>query len=201
MKNLIFNSAILFCIFFCSTGLKSAKQNKLKYDSLSCLRIEGIVTNAGDGIDGECKIELIGLNDVSDSLILREGKRKFKFMLSKNSYYAIRISKKGYISKLVSVNTEMLVENGNIHVFEFETSLMREEALERLNKDMLDFPVAIIHFDYEADCFSYNKEYSAFIKRELYNNVKNAKPIHVKPARKTTLAPLTTNRAFASASN
>lgn len=197
MKNLIFNSAILFCLFFLPAGLKSANQNKLKHDSLCCLQIEGIVTNAGDGIDGECKIELIGLNDYSDSLILREGKRKFKFVLNKNSYYAIRISKKGYISKLVSVNTEMLVENGDLHVFEFETSLIREEALERLNKDMLDFPVAIIHFDYEADRFSYNKEYSAFIKRELYNNVK---PVQVKPARKQTLAPLST-RAFASASN
>ena len=77
-------------------------------------------------------------------------------------------------------------ETDAIHVFEFETSLMKEEVIKKLNKDILDFPVAIIHFDYEKASFSYNKEYSAYIKRELHNTVSAS----AKGAREEILASL-----------
>ncbi|MBL7933115.1 MAG: hypothetical protein JNL60_14510, partial [Bacteroidia bacterium] len=108
-------------------------------------------------------------NTVTDSLILKDGKTKFGFVLKKNSYYSIRISKKGFISKLVAVNTEILIETDGIHRFNFQTKLMNEALISRLNDDVVDFPVAIIHFDYDNNCFDYNKEYTSYIKRELYS--------------------------------
>jgi hypothetical protein len=167
MKNHLITLTAYLTLLFLATIAKAGDGHKLKYDSLSCLQIEGKILNAEDGMDGECKVELIQFNEVVDSVILKEGKKKFKFVLSKNSYYAIRVSKKGYISKLVSVNTEIVTQSEEIYKFTFETNLIKEAALKRLNRDVVDFPVAIIHFDYENDCFSYNKEYTVAIKKEL----------------------------------
>lgn len=193
MKNLLLHTAILLFICAGAANLKAAKNQRLKYDSLSCLQLEGLITNANEGQDGECTIELIALDESISTVVLKEGKKKFKFVLNKNSHYAIRVSKKGYISKLVSVNTEILSETAGIHVFEFETSLVKEAAMSKLNKDILDFPVAIIHYDYEMETFSYNKEYSAYIKKELHNvsAQQNKKS-------KETLAPMD-SKVFASA--
>jgi hypothetical protein len=168
MKNSVITTLTLICSLLFTSSIKSTGGHKVKYDSLSCLLIEGKILNSEEGMDGECKIELIRYNEVTDSIILKEGKSKFKFVLEKNAYYAIRISKKGYISKLVSINTEIVTESQDIHRFLFETNLIEEAALKILNRDVIDFPVAIIHFDYENDCFAYNKQYTASIKKELH---------------------------------
>jgi hypothetical protein len=169
MKNLLKNiSLIAFFVLF-SLTVNASKKGQGKSDSLSCLKIEGKIIN-NNLTEEACVIELIDSDNHIDSLLLKEGKTKFKFMLNKDSYYAIRISKPGYISKVVSVNTEILTEVNGIYRFEFETSLLQEAVLKKLNQDALDFPVAIVYFDHEKDCFSYNKEYSAFIKKELHTS-------------------------------
>lgn len=185
MKTSLLNIIAFISICLFTINANAAKTKGLKFDSLSCLQIEGRISNA-DESDGECIVELIGLNDQIDTITLKEGKIKFRFVLNKDSYYAIRVSKVGYISKLVCVNTEILTETNGIYVFEFETTLLKEAVAEKLNKDILDFPVAIIHFDYEADSFSYNKEYSAYIKKELHT----VKPSHIRSTKKETLTPL-----------
>lgn len=172
MKNTITNPKALLIIFVMAANFMMAGGGKLKYDSLSCLLIEGKVLNSDEN-SGPCYVELIDqTNTITDTLILKDGKIKFSFVLNKNSYYSIRISKKGFISKLVAINTEILTETDGIHRFNFQTKLMNEVLLTRLNEDVVDFPVAIIHFDYEDNCFVYNKEYTSHIKRELYS-VKN----------------------------
>lgn len=186
MKTSILKLILLLNLCCFATGAFAAKPGRLKYDSLSCLQIEGIVKNAHDSFDSECIVELLGPDASVDTIILKEGKRKFKFVLTKNTYYAIRVSKKGYISKIVSINTEIITPLKGVHIFEFETTLLKEAVLVKLNKDILDFPVAIIHYDYEKETFSYNKEYSAYIKRELYNT----RPSYYKPVKKETLSPL-----------
>lgn len=136
-------------------------------DSLVCLEIQGKIMVFGDGTDNECIVELINTNGEVDTLVLKDNKLKFKFKLEKNSSYAIRISKKGYMSKYVSVNTEIENDNDVIHRFVFETPLLKTEATVHLNKEATDLPIAIIHFDTKKNCFNYNKEYTATIKREL----------------------------------
>lgn len=171
MKTSILKSCLFSLAFLFAVSSASAKGGRLKYDSLSCLLIEGKVLDLEE-TEGGCVIELIDANnEVVDSLVLRDGKSKFGFVLHKNTYYAIRISKEGYISKLISVDTEILTEQDGIHRFNFQTRLMSNVLSKRLNQDVIDFPVAIIHFDYENNCFDYDKEYTNNIKRELYTNV------------------------------
>ena len=166
MKNLILISTLVLA--FLTTNAK-ALGFKSKVDSASCLRIEGNISNANEGVDGECTVELICLNEVVETVTLKEGKKRFRFILNKNLRYGIRISKVGYLSKLISVDTEM-AENSDLfglYKFEFETKLLTEDASKMMNADALDFPIALVQYDYEQECFSYNREYTAYIKSEL----------------------------------
>lgn len=167
MKNKIIQTAILCLTLLISLNSRSANFFKLGYDSLSCLQLEGKVTNVANSDSEECTVELINGNDVEQTIVLKEGKNKFKFVLNKNSYYAIRISKNGFTSKLVSINTAMLVAGLGIHVFKFDVNLLPEIVTNQQNQDVIDFPVALIHFDYDQDSFIYDLEYSAYIKKEL----------------------------------
>ena len=189
MKNSLRNISMLICLSLFTLVASASQKGRGKVDSLSCLKIEGKISNA-DEAETACTIELIGLNDQIDTVYLKEGKTKFKFTLNKDSYYAIRISKPGYLSKLICVNTEILTEVNGVYKFEFETSLLKEVVVKNLNTDVLDFPVAIVYFDYEKECFSYNKEYSAFIKKELHTKKQSA-PKHPKKEKLTELSSLT----------
>jgi hypothetical protein len=166
MKTLLIISTTVLMFF--SMNAKALVYSS-KIDSASCLRIEGKISNANEGIDGECLVELICTNEVVESVVLKEGKKKFRFILSKNLRYGIRITKKGYLSRLISIDTEMSdnTEMFGLHKFEFETKLYKEEISKLLNTDALDFPIALVQFDYEQECFSYNKEYTAYIKNEM----------------------------------
>jgi hypothetical protein len=170
MKNLTSIKITLFCMCLFLLSIETQAAGKTKFDSLSVLQIEGKISNLDENFEEECVVELIWMNDVVETRVLKEGKKKFKFVLNKNSSYSIRISKKGYISKLISVDTQIPADNESFGLFKFtfETSLMKEALADKLNKDMMDFPIAIIRFDFELDGFSYDKKYTAHIKRELH---------------------------------
>lgn len=137
-----------------------------KFDSTSCLLLEGRILNAADRTDENCVIELIQSGGGIDTIELKGNRRNFKFFLKRNTYYALRISKSGYITRLVSINTEVAENSDWIYKFSFQTSLIETDELSSLNADALDFPIAIIHYDKKHDDFSYNKEYSDQIRRE-----------------------------------
>lgn len=165
MKNTILTIALTIC--FGMMNVLNAGNPHVKYDSTSCLLLEGKVFNACDGEDGECKIELFQDGKKIDSLMLKENKKMFRFVLKKNSYYGVVISKKGYISRLVSVNTKISSESELIHKFSFNTTLPSELESEYFNTDALDFPVAVIQYDEQDDSFRHSDEYTNNIKREM----------------------------------
>jgi hypothetical protein len=129
--------------------------------------VQGKILLMEEGDTKECIVELINNLGEIDSVILKDNKTKFKFILARNSTYAIRISKKGFVSKYVSINTDMPVDDEVIHRFVFETPLLKKDAMAHLNREAMDLPIAIIHFDTKKRCFNYNKEYTASIKKEL----------------------------------
>lgn len=161
----------LILLFACLLGISSMQAShgrRLKFDSTSCLLIEGKILNADQGNEEVCVVELILNNTTIDSVLLKEGKEKFKFVLSKDKSYAIRISKRGFVSKLLSIDTRMLNEEEVIFRFEFATKLIKAEFAKKLNQDALDWPVALINFDSKHKCFSYDRRYTTQMKRNLY---------------------------------
>jgi hypothetical protein len=136
-------------------------------DSLFCLKIKGRISNAHEGYSKGCKVELLNHKGVVDSVYLRDNKMRFAFRLKRNSYYAIRVTKSGYVSRLISVNTSFPDEIRDLCEFSFDTSLITEEEAMELNSDALDFPVAVIHFNEKSEMFVHNREYTENHKQEL----------------------------------
>lgn len=149
-----------------SQRARSANDLKPKYDSLTCLEIEGKIVDREEEPTCTYTVELIAVDGKIDTL-LTHGKNKFKFLLARDSYYVIRMSKTGYISKMVSVDTEILAQTEDIYRFVFETSLLKEEALVHLNKEVTDMPIAIVYFNHDSNCFVHSKKYTDNIKREM----------------------------------
>lgn len=150
-----------------TTTLRSAPLGVPSNDSLICLEIEGKIVVPEEHLNKDCTIELIDHDGNIDTIELRDNKRKFKLILCRNTSYAIRISKKGYMSKIINVNTAIVSGSDELHRFVFETPLLKEEAMVHLNKDAMEMPIAIIQFDKEKNCFTYDKEYTSMIKKEL----------------------------------
>jgi len=160
---------LLLMTFLCAfvSGLNSANRYKPEYDSLTCLEIEGKILVSDEDRNLNCIVEVIGLDGKVEKLVLKDSRLKFKLTLGKNSYYTIRISRPGYASKLIGVDTEVDIETDVIYGFKFETMLLKEEALVHLNKEAMDMPIAIIQFDGENDGFVYDKKYTESIKHKL----------------------------------
>lgn len=171
MKNslLVFATALSLCF---TVAKADGGQKTAIYDSHSCLHVKGIVNNDEDSQD--CIVELIGPDKAIDTVMLAQGNEKFEFILKKNSDYLIRISKKGYLNKTVAISTHILMLESEIHFYEFELSLMKETEIAKLNKNLANSPVALVRYNYQSEAFEHNAEYSAFMKKELYNLTDNS---------------------------
>jgi hypothetical protein len=130
------------------------------------LSIEGKITNAPK-TGAFTRIELLSDNRVIDSFILRDQQRTFCFNLNLNNNYTMRVSRVGYVSKLICIDTRVPFFDDNFYRFAFETKLIDQRASEKLNRHLLDMPIAMIYFDGKKGCFYYSKEYTNNIKREL----------------------------------
>lgn len=165
MKNSLITYLLGF--FFLITCYQAMGSTLIKNDSSACLEIDGMITNAAGADQNNCTIELLRSNTLIETVILKEGKKRFKFILNKNSEYSIRISRKGYLTKLIGVDTRMPGDHYDVYGFSFETKLVEESASEKLNKDSLDAPIALIYYDNRKDCFQHNKIYTSKIKKEI----------------------------------
>ncbi len=143
--------------------------------AIACLEISGKVSYKDKEADNTCKVELICYNSVVDSAIIKHNKT-FKFLLGRGAYYTIRISKKGYVTRWVSICTNMNVpaDDDGFYRYHFDTDLIPDMEAKELDADALEFPIAIISFDTQAGWFYYNEAYTSNIKREIYK--KTARP-------------------------
>ena len=139
-------------------------------DSGRCLKVDGKIMNAPEKGEGICKVELICKNKVVDSAFLKDGRKKFAFVLNSEKYYTIRLSMKDHLTKIVCVDTKnaKISEDDDLYNFSFETSLLQLNGSVNVNMDFANYPIAIIYLDPKTDRFSYNKEYTSHMKKDLY---------------------------------
>lgn len=163
------NTTITFLLgfFFLVCSIKSIGANGPNADSSICLEIEGIVLNANDGAIKTCTVELLCASRVEQSIQLKDGKKKVKFLLKKNATYTIRITKKEHVTKLICIDTRIKKNTEDLYSFSFETSLLPESIIDKENRDYLDFPVALIYYDARKDHFTHDKDYANRIKKEI----------------------------------
>lgn len=163
-------SFIFFFILLLNCSYYSFAQDKKQAnDSLICLEISGKVKLKNNAFDNKIKIELIHYNTVIESITVKQDK-KFKFYLAKNAYYTVRISKEGYIPKLITVCTilKKFSPEDSYYRFQFDTELLPSLATEILDAEVLEFPIAIISFDEKLKAFFINESYTSNIKKESF---------------------------------
>lgn len=151
---------LLFC---CMTTARVGNNN----DSTVCLELSGKVSKLKFIENDYYKVELIYNGMVMDTLRVKDNKN-FKFVLKKNKIYGIRISKPGYYSRIISINTSTPGYVKAYFRFEFDTDMIRSDNALKLNKDALDFPIAVISFNEDLRAFYYSEEYTTYIKRRIY---------------------------------
>ena len=164
-QTITFFKIILFSLLFLANNGYS--QTNI-HDSLICLELKGKITNLGSKSDDTYKVELIYYNTVANAENININKG-FKYELKKNAIYTIRISKPGYITKLISIYTKLPEEHDELYKLDFETELIAEHKAKKLNAEALDFPVTIIYYEDKANWFYFNEEYTSNIKRCIYD--------------------------------
>ncbi len=140
-----------------------------KKDSVVYLEIRGRAIIREKMKDDVYKVQLMENNKVIDS-VLESDNEMFSFGLQKNCFYSLKIYKKGYLSKLIVINTYIPESKylKDYFIFEFETELINIVEEEKLDQDTKDFPIAIIQFDKLKQGFDYNQLYTYNIKKDLY---------------------------------
>lgn len=133
-------------------------------DTMLCLEITGKAMFNGTQLAGVTVVLTENNKEVSKTPIPPKG--KFLLVLKKNSHYTVKISKNGFVTRSVSVDTQLPpgTEYG-IYRFDMEVELFKENK--NINNDYLDFPVALISYDKEKDVFNYSKKYTATIKKKI----------------------------------
>lgn len=145
---------------------------KHKKDSACCLEINGKIIMDAKHIKGTYKAELIYIDKVVDSAIVKSDK-SFTFVLKRNMPYFIRVSKAGYVARTICVNTNIneTANPDSLFTFSVETELIDVAKAMRLNNEALELPAAIISFDNKTGSFNNNTDYALFVKNRIYEGM------------------------------
>lgn len=142
-------------------------------DPQECLIILGKISNSGSKMklkkDKGYKVELICFNTLIETETKKSNKG-FRLVLKKNAIYTIKISKEGFITKIISVNTTIEEkEEAPLTRFFFETELIKEKMKTELDEEGLEFPIALISYDSLNGVFNMNEKYTQNIKQVIYS--------------------------------
>jgi hypothetical protein len=110
-------------------------------------------------------IKIINSNNYLVGSYFTDKKGKATFQLPLDKKFKIIFQKKGYVSKIVEVNTQIPKEVNNAYIFGVDVALFAE--VPNLNTDVLLQPVAKIKFDKMAKDFNYDAAYTHKVNGEL----------------------------------
>lgn len=160
MKKSIISILILSCSFFLFTNYTTTNN----IDPNLCLEIDGKIAFDSKTVgNNNCIIHFICKDSIIDSLILTKKENKFKLLLKKNSFYTIKISQNGCLSKKIFVDTkipESESEITGIYKFKFQTKMLDAKKYSNIKNDISELPIAVISYDYDKEYFYYNKNYT-----------------------------------------
>lgn len=140
------------------------------YHKLPLLEITGKIKKPMFSQTNFYQVELIEGNTVIETITC-DDKKDFTFYLNEDKYYAIKIYKKGYAPKLISLNTNLnkTTYSDWRYQLEFTAELITESEFAVLDPEAKDFPAAVIEFNNKKTYFTYSEEYTNNIKKSLYS--------------------------------
>ena len=106
-------------------------------------------------------------------------KGRFDLKLALDADYKITFEKSGYVTKNISVNTEVpgeiIESNPNFPPIKLTINLLPK--VEQVDLSIFEQPVAILSYNYELDDFTFDKEYSDKIKDRIAQAEKSIKQV------------------------
>ncbi len=112
----------------------------------TCLKINGLILKSPKKEKGIYKVELLLDNTVVEAKEISCNK-PFEFTLTKNAWYTVRITKDGFVPLLISVDTELGLENLTVYEFNFETELYHSTDVNYIDRDAFDLPIGLVRYD------------------------------------------------------
>ncbi len=153
-------------ILILSTALSLTIIANGKYKDSTCLIVCGSALVNGTTV-GDITAKLYYDNREIDSQNLSNKDYEFLFKLERNHYYTVKILKGGFITRSVSINTDLPAHISITPVFKFhfEVELLRETN--KLNYEYTDFPIAIVEYRAGRDVFDYSRKYTEKVKSNM----------------------------------
>ncbi len=159
---------LLMIALMAVVNVNAQNDDPYEMDSINCLIVKGKVLNAADGVDKTCKVEIIDGRGGVATILLANGKRNFEIKLQKNESFIIKITKEGYVSKRIAINTALSVELTDLTEFSFNTELVSLGDAQGMKTNSVNVPVAFIRFDTLTDSFIYDLAYASNVKMDMY---------------------------------
>jgi hypothetical protein len=152
------NSLNILLLSICMLAGKLTAGNNCKSvpDSSFCLELQGKVLNIEEGSDQSCTVTIRKLNGATDTLVLRNGQKKFRRYFQKNTSYTVTVSKVGFISKVIIIDTKLDDFDEKLYRFYFDAT-MEPDSGDAAFIRQENSPVALIFFDKKKGCFYYSK--------------------------------------------
>ena len=87
--------------------------------------------------------------------------------------YTIKLEKEACIPKLISISTRLSdkLDERNSYEFHFETNLLNEDLRGHFDDDDIDFPVALISYYKDCDCFKHSEQYTTSLIQKMINDL------------------------------
>ena len=98
-------------------------------------------------------------------------KGKCDFRLPLNQKFTIEVTRKGYVTKFLEVNTKVPDDKKAAYIFPFSIDIF--EAVKGLDVSVLKKPIAKVNYSFSQDHFSYDFTYTDRINNELKKMYKN----------------------------
>jgi len=165
MKNIIRKITLLIIIGFFNVTTNASVKTP---DTASCLQLSGKILKLKRYSSNTYTINLVRDNEIIETKVIK-GNNEFKLNLQKNGWYTVKISKQGYVCRVISVDTKLASENNGHYKFAFDTELIEEEDALRLNKSALKMPIAHISFDAKKRWFTHSVAYTNQVKNKIYS--------------------------------
>lgn len=145
------------------TGIGYAPDLNYKKKNDKAIELSFFAT-VGSNITSNYQVLVSEDNSSTDTLIITKSRTVF-VQLEANHVYAFRFIKKGYLERLLVVNTYLPAESEDLYSFDFEIEMIRQ-PLVKTNNPWLVFPVAIVTYQNDKEEFDYNKDYQSFIRNK-----------------------------------
>jgi len=154
MKSAFYLVALALCM---SISIPLFSQDSSAVEDFEALQISGTISHINENM-AEVTVSLYEGNKVVDSFETKKN-GKFKFTLYNHEIYTIELKKKGYYTKRISINTDLPEGYEDFEKFQFDIGMTLKDEAE-YNKELKDYPSAVIAFDEKKQVFAFDKDYT-----------------------------------------